>query len=480
MKKDLNMRVLLTGASGYIGRRLKAKLNEEKDITLRLLSRNKKSFSPRTIETTEIVEGDAFDKDVLKKALSGVDVAYYFLHSLSESDYKEKDKILAQSFVDVAAECGVKRIIYLGGLGVKNEHTSKHLLSRIETGEILSSNPKVQTLWFRAGVVIGSGSSSFEIIRNLTEKLPIMTTPKWVSTMAQPIAIDDVVSYLCAGLRLENEENLVIDIGTKAQSYRDMMLDTAKALGLKRILIPVPFMSINISSYWLILFTPVSFAVAKELIEGLKSEVVIQNDLAKKYFPQIKPMDYISAVKKAVKEIEHNQVISRWNDTSGHIWEKDHSRALETALFVDRKERDLNGLSHDAVYKSFTSVGGDNGWFHYDFLWEMRGWIDKLLGGVGLQRGRRDACDLRMGDCLDFWKVVDIQKDERLLLYAQMLIPGNAWLEFRIKDDKLIQSAYFYPRGVWGRLYWYILIPIHHFVFSSLADSILKKAKENS
>ena len=470
------MKVLLTGSTGYIGRRLKQILLNDENIELKLLVRNKKSVSSLN-ENTQIIEGDTFNKESLKEALKDVEVAYYLIHSLSNENYKDLDKISAQNFLDIANECGVKRIIYLGGLGVKNENTSEHLLSRIETGEILSSNKNVQTIWFRAGVIIGSGSASFEIIRNLTEKLPIMTTPKWVNTKAQPIAVSDVLSYLHNGLYLEKKENLIVDIGSEQLSYKNMMLKTAKVLGLKRYLITLPFMSINLSSYWLNLFTPVPFTVAKALIEGLKSEVIIQNDHAKKYFPNITPISYEQAVTNAIKEIEKNQVISRWNDKGDGVWEKNAQNEISKAIFIDRKEVDISNLEASKVYQSFIGIGGENGWFDFDFLWELRGIIDKLIGGVGLKRGRRSQCDLRISDCLDFWKVVDLKKDERLLLYAQMKLPGEAWLEFKIKDNKLIQSAYFYPKGVLGRLYWYALVPLHYFVFNNMIKSIIKKAK---
>ena len=470
------MKVLLTGSTGYIGRRLKQQLLNDENIELKLLVRNKKSISSLN-ENAQIIEGDTFNKESLKEALKDVEVAYYLIHSLSNENYKDLDKISAQNFLDVANECGVKRIIYLGGLGVKDENTSEHLLSRIETGEILSSNKNVQTIWLRAGVIIGSGSASFEIIRNLTEKLPIMTTPKWVNTKAQPIAVSDVLSYLHKSLYLDVKENLIVDIGSEQLSYKNMMLKTAKVLGLKRILITLPFMSINLSSYWLNLFTPVPYAVAKALVEGLKSEVIIQNDHAKKYFPNIIPISYEDAVANAIKEIEENQVLSRWNDKSDDVWEKNSQNNISKAIFIDRKEEDISNLNPSKVYQSFIGIGGDNGWFDFDFLWELRGIIDKLIGGVGLKRGRRSQCDLRISDCLDFWKVVDLKKDERLLLYAQMKLPGEAWLEFKIKDNKLIQSAYFYPKGVFGRLYWYALVPLHYFIFKNMIKSIIQKAK---
>lgn len=472
------MKVLLTGSTGYIGRRLKQKLLDDESVDLKLLVRNKKTISPTILDKVEVIEGDTFNKEALKEALKDVEIAYYLIHSLSNENYKDLDKISAQNFLDVAEECGVKRIIYLGGLGVKNEDTSEHLLSRIETGEILSSNKSVQTIWLRAGVIIGSGSASFEIIRNLTEKLPVMTTPKWVDTKAQPIAVNDVLSYLHDSLYLEVRENLIVDIGSAQLSYKEMMEKTALALGLKRFLIPVPFMSINISSYWLNLFTPVPFTIAKALIEGLKSEVVIQNQNARKYFPKLVPMSYEDAVKSAIKEIEENQVISRWNDKGDGVWEKIGQKEISKAIFIDRKEEDISNIEPSKVYQSFIGIGGENGWFDFDFLWELRGIIDKLIGGVGLKRGRRSQCDLRISDCLDFWKVVDLKENERLLLYAQMKLPGSAWLEFKIQDNKLIQSAYFYPKGVLGRLYWYVLIPLHYFVFNNMIKSIVKKAKD--
>ncbi|MGM0623828.1 MAG: SDR family oxidoreductase [Campylobacterota bacterium] len=472
------MKVLLTGCSGYIGRRLKQRLLEDKEIQLRLFVRNMKSISQKARDTLEVIEGDTFDKEALEKALSGIDTAYYLIHSLGSKDYKNLDKISAQNFIDTAAKCGVKRVIYLGGLGVKDKHTSQHLLSRLQTGEVLSSAPQVQTLWIRAGVIIGSGSASFEIVRNLVEKLPVMITPKWVDTKAQPIAVEDVLQYLHESLYLQTKKDLQIDIGAPAMAYKDMMLETARALGLKRYLLPVPFLSINLSSYWLHLFTPVPFSVAKALIEGLASEVVIQNDNAQKYFPQIKPCNYYEAVQKAVKEIEQNQVISRWSDRWDRVWEKEHSKEFSDAVFVDRKEVSIAGIDRAKVYSAFISLGGENGWFDFDFLWELRGIIDKMLGGVGSNRGRRSQCDLRTGDCLDFWKVIDLQENERLLLFAQMKLPGLGWLEFKIEDDKLIQSAYFYPKGVLGRAYWYMLVPLHYFVFRNLIQSIVKKAKE--
>lgn len=470
------MKVLLTGANGYIGRRLKNKLLQDVNVELKIMVRNKDSLSSK-LNNVEIIEGSTFDIKSLKLALRDVDVAYYLVHSLTSVDYEEKDRISAKNFIDVAIECGVKKVIYLGGLG-KKETASTHLKSRIETGEILSSMPSnIQTLWFRAGVIIGSGSASFEIIRNLAQKLPAMITPKWVQTLAQPIGVDDVIEYLHKGLYLETKDNVIVDIGSEQMSYKDMMLRTARVMGLKRYLFPVPLLSPKLSSYWLALFTPVPFNVARSLVEGLKSEVVIENDNARKYF-DIVPKSFEESVKKALAEIESNQVISRWSDSFGDVWEKDHSKDIANAIFIDRQIRDISNIPQSKVFEAFMCIGGDNGWFGYEYLWEIRGIIDKLFGGYGTNRGRRDSCSLRIGDGLDFWKVSDVEENKRLLLFAQMKLPGKAWLEFVIDDGKLIQTAYFYPNGVFGRLYWYAMYPAHFFIFANMIDNIIKKARE--
>ena len=470
------MKVLLTGANGYIGRRLKQKLLGE-DITLRMLVRN-----PKSVDATldiEVVEGNSFDKASLRVALEGIDTAYYLIHSLQEHNYKELDKQSAKNFLDIAIEQGVKRIIYLGGLGIKEE-ASEHLLSRIETGEILSSRPQeIETLWIRAGVIIGSGSASFEIIRHLTEKLPLMVTPKWVTTLAQPIGVDDVISYLNASKDIKISGNLVVDIGSEIMTYKEMMLGCAKALGLRRWIIPLPILTIKLSSYWLNLFTPVPYSVAQSLIEGLSSEVILQNNHAKEYFPQIEPLPFEEAVKQAIKEMEENQVFSRWSDAGGRedIWQEKYSDDASSAILLDRQSLPLNGLSKEKLYDTFCSIGGKEGWFGYDWLWEIRGWLDKMIGGAGLNRGRRDSYKLRVGESVDFWRVEDLIPNERLLLRAQMKVPGKAWLEFKIAGDNLIQTAYFYPRGLWGRLYWYLLTPLHYLVFRNMIRAIIQKTK---
>ncbi len=470
--------ILLTGATGYIGRRLLKRLLSTTDVRLRLLVRHSETLKHDIKEGVEIVTGSTFEPEALRKAMEGIDVAYYLIHSLGQDDYAQKDRRSAIAFRDAAIAAGVKKIIYLGGLGVKNELTSEHLRSRIETGELLSArSDAIDVIWFRAGVIIGSGSASFEIIRNLIEKLPIMITPRWVRTMAQPIGVEDVLHYLDEARLTCIRGTHVVDIGAEAMCYQSMMLACAQAMGLHRLIVPVPFLSIGLSSYWLNFFTPVPFSVAKSLIEGLRSEVIIQNDHAHTLFPDIHPMSFAQAVTNALEEVEQRQILSRWSDRGGDVWATDHAYSIANAVYMDRREAAIAPQEAQAVFERICAIGGENGWFGYDWLWEIRGFLDKIMGGVGLNRGRRLPCSLRVGDSLDFWKVVDVQPQRRVLLFAQMKVPGKAYLEFRIEQNRLIQSAYFLPKGVWGRIYWSLLIPIHALVFADMLKSIIREAR---
>lgn len=480
MPSESKRNVLVTGATGYVGRRLTARLLQRDDLNVRLLVRNRHKLGAATGQQAEVVEGDTFAAEALDAALAGIDIAYYLIHSMGKgADFAERDRKSATNFREACVRAGVRRIVYLGGLGVK-ETASPHLQSRIETGEILAATPeKLQTVWFRAGVIIGSGSASFEIIRNLVQKLPMMVTPKWVNTMTQPIAVEDVLSYLEAAVDLEITANLVIDIGAEQMSFKEMMAAAAKVMGLRRVLLPVPVLSPKLSSFWLILFTSVPYRMAAALVEGLRSETVLQNDHAARYFPNIRPMSHGEAVAQAIREMEDNQVISRWCDSSG--WAAcDIKDQQDTAgaLLRDQREFALGGVPARAVYESVCTLGGQHGWYTYNLLWQLRGWLDKLAGGYGLNRGRRDRMHLRVGDALDFWKVADLRQDKRVLLLAQMKVPGKAWLEFDIQGDRLVQTAHFIPKGVLGRLYWWAVLPVHHLVFGDLGASIVRHAGE--
>ncbi len=473
-------KILITGSTGYIGRRLKDRFLNRSDLSIRLLVRNKKKVRPSVYQQVEVVEGDTFNKEALSEALNGIDVAFYLIHSMgSGKNFEERDRLSAKNFRDACIETGVKRLIYLGGLGVK-ETASRHLLSRLETGEILSARPdSLQTVWFRAGIIIGSGSASFEIIRNLVQKLPVIVAPKWVSTKTQPIAVEDVLSYLAAAIDLEVKGNLVVDIGSDPMSFKDMMRDAAKVMGLRRYLLPVPLLSPRLSSYWLVLFTPIPYQLAAALVEGLKSETVVLNDHAARYFRDITPLPFDRAVRLALEEMEQNQVISRWCDSSaGEVCDIKGRDDKDSAIFRDRREVVFGTTPPERIFDSVCSLGGDSGWFSYNALWRFRGFIDKLCGGYGLNRGRRVNDRLRIGDALDFWKVADIRENKRVLLVAQMRLPGKAWLEFDIKEERFVQTAHFYPRGIWGRLYWYAILPLHNLIFGDLAKKIVLHAAE--
>lgn len=473
--------VLITGATGYIGRRLVRRLLKNGEYTVRLFVRNRNKVQVSIADRVDIREGSTFDQESLQTALTGVETAFYLIHSMgATADYRDLDRISAENFRDNCITAGVKRIIYLGGLGVK-ESASEHLLSRIETGEILSASPdQIQTIWLRAGVIIGSGSASFEIIRNLSQKLPVMLTPHWVRSRTQPIGVEDVLRYLEASIGLDRLENLVVDIGCEDISFQQMMEQAAKIMGLKRFLVPVPVLTPRLSSYWLILFTPIPYKLAAALVEGLRSETVLLNDNSTKYFPDIVPSSFKQAVLDAIHELEENQVISRWCDSSGQeacdIRDFDNPAG---AILRDIRIVPFSGQDHqEKVFRSVCAIGGENGWFKYNFLWRVRGLLDKVTGGYGLSRGRRSGTDLRIGDALDFWKVADLKPGKRLLLHAQMKVPGQAWLEFDVQSNQLVQTAHFIPKGLWGRLYWYLVLPLHHFVFSDLAKTLVRTAEK--
>jgi uncharacterized protein YbjT (DUF2867 family) len=475
------MNILLTGATGYIGRRLQEKLLADDSVRLRLFVRNARKVQADLIDRVDLFEGNTLEKDSVRKGLAGIGVAYYLVHSMgSGGDYEKLDRLSAQNFLDACIENRVKKIIYLGGLG-KKDTASKHLRSRLETGEILSSRPdRIQCVWFRAGVIIGSGSASFEIIRHLAQKLPVMTTPRWVRTMTQPIGVQDVLEYLFQAKDVRVEGSVTVDIGAEKMSFKDMLLRAAGVMGLKRIIIPVPFLSPRLSSSWLKLMAPVPYPIAKALIQGLKSETTVQNDNARKYFPGILPLPYDESFRRALDEIEKKQVVSRWCDSSAQSTCDIEGRDRpEEAVARESISADFGAVPADAVFAVVESIGGDNGWFTYDWLWRLRGFIDIVFAGPGLSRGRRDPDKLRIGDGLDFWKVVDLKPGKRLLLVNQMKVPGKAWLEFSIEGSQLTVSAHFYPKGLWGRLYWIFTKPLHKLIFPDIVKGIIRKAKSS-
>lgn len=472
-------KIFVAGATGFVGRRvLKELLNF--DLKISVLLRNKFKLETELREKVDIYEGDILDSGVLNSALKDVQTALYLVHMMGESEeYAEREKNAAENFLNTCIKNGVKRIIYLGGLGEKST-ASKHLLSRYVTGEILCSAPeKVKTIWFRAGVIVGSGSASFEIVRSIVEKLPFMVAPKWVNTLTSPVFIGDVVKYIVSSVLTEKDIHGQVDIGMKPMTFKDMVIKTGKVMGLKRFMITVPVLTPRLSSYWLILFSPVNFMIARELVMGLKSKSIKSNNQAEKYFPEVKVTDFEEAVKISLNEIERDQVISRWCDSSkGKKCDVPLVSDIAKAVYVDRYTSYFDEAIGEKLFEVCKSVGGKNGWFALDFLWEVRGFVDKLIGGYGLNRGKRVTKDIRVGDVIDFWKVIDIVENKRLLLEAQMKVPGKAWLEFSIIDNIFTQTAYFYPKGLGGRIYWYSMLVFHKIIFKMMMKNMIERASK--
>ncbi len=475
------MKVLLTGSTGYIGRRLAVRLLEREDVNMRLLVRNAKKLEPAESGNAEIIEGSTFDKKALGRAVVGIDTAYYLIHSMGErgGDFEQLDRRSAENFREACIGAGVKRIVYLGGLG-RIQNASRHLRSRIETGEILSARPeKIQTLWFRAGIVIGSGSAGFEIVRNLVEKLPVMIAPRWVDSRTQPVSIRDVLLYLEGALDVQEKEDWVIDIGSKIITFKTMMLETARVMGLRRWIIKVPLFTPRLSSYWLVLFTPVPYGIASSLVEGLKSETIIENEVARKMFPGIVPLSFPEAVAEALLETENNEIISRWCDgTAGDECDIESNGEISGRVYHIEIKQTNAALSSGDIFNRVVSLGGERGWLSFPLLWRVRGIIDKLAGGYGINRGRRHPDTLRLGDSVDFWRVVDYNPGKRLLLFSQMRLPGKGWLEFNVGENSFVVRAHFIPRGIMGRLYWVMLYPAHRMIFRKMARGISERSCE--
>jgi len=478
---------LVTGASGYVGGRLVRTLLEN-DYRVRVLVRDKyKIIGQPWASEVEICEGNADSSQDLGQALAGVHTAYYLLHSINlGKTFDDIEATMAHAFAQAAEAAGVSQIVYLGGIA-NDKNISKHLASRVSTGRELAST-SVPVLELRAGIIIGSGSASFEMLRHLTHRLPVMTTPKWVSNRTHPIAIRDVLYYLKNAAALKTPVGKIYDIGgPEILSYTDMMQKFAKLSGLpRRWIIKVPVLTPGLSSLWIGLVTPVPTALARPLVGSLISEVVA--DPAKSIDGLIPPpqeglLSVESAMSLALSKISAHGVETRWSDASIPTapWQKaqgDPEWAGETIL-RDRREV-LTTKSSEAIWKQIEGIGGEHGWFGADFLWFLRGLIDRMFGGVGLRRGRRDQDLLRVGESLDFWRVEELEPGRRLKLYAEMILPGKAWLEFSIEEKNgktlVTQEATFSPHGLGGRLYWYAVAPFHVFVFPTMLRNLVKRA----
>ena len=481
-------KILVTGASGYVGGRLvTALLADGADVRVFVRDANK-AQSHSWANQVEIATGNASDFQSTKDALTGVHTAYYLLHSINLGpNFDEIESAMARNFAKAAQSCGVSQIVYLGGIN-NDEKTSKHLTSRANTGKELATT-SVPVLELRAGIIIGSGSASFEMLRHLTHRLPVMTTPKWVSNKTHPIAIRDVLWYLRNCAKLEKPVGGVFDIGgPEVLTYADMMQKFAKLSGLrKRLIIKVPVLTPKLSSLWIGFVTPVPTSLARPLVGSLISEVVAD---PKKSIDKLIPkpaeglIDVDGAVKLALSNVSSNTVSTRWSDATLPTapWQKAQSDPewAGEMLLKDKKVRTTDA-SIKSLWEAIEEIGGENGWYGSDFLWYLRGLLDRMIGGVGLRRGRRDPIHLRVGDSLDFWRVESLVPEQSLKLYAEMILPGKAWLEFRISKlpngkSEVVQEASFSPRGLGGQLYWYAVLPFHILVFPTMIRNLIRSA----
>ena len=476
--------ILVTGATGYIGGRLVPRLIR-KSRRVRVLVRSRaRALSRPWSDQVEIAVGDVLNPQTLPTALEGVDTAYYLVHSMSRGgDFHELDVQAARAFGEAAAKAGVKRIIYLGGLGVADASLSPHLRSRQETGQALRECG-VSVTEFRSAIVVGTGSISFEMIRYLVERLPVMVCPKWVYSRIQPIAVDDLLEYLVSALDVPESRDKIIEIGGKdVTTYKGLMLDYAAARGLRRLLLPVPVLTPRLSSYWVHWFTPIPAAITEPLVEGLRNDVVVTNDLARSLFPHIHPQDYASALEKVLGDLGEGRIDTSWSDTAGPTPDMKMPVRLESrhGMIIERRRHRVAAPARD-VYREFTGVGAERGWYFANWAWRLRGMIDRMLGGAGLRRGRRHPNDLRIGDALDFWRVEDLQEGRSVRLRAEMKLPGRAWLHYEAREDAdgsshLVQTAAFIPKGLMGLVYWYGLYPMHAWVFRGQLKAIARRAE---
>jgi uncharacterized protein YbjT (DUF2867 family) len=467
--------ILLTGGTGYIGGRL-LKALEASGQPVRCLARRPEFLKARVGARTEVVAGDCLDRSTLGPAMAGVHTAYYLVHSMgSPRDFEEEDRQAAKNFADAACQAGVQRIIYLGGLGAPSSELSSHLRSRQEVGEILRSS-SLPVVEFRASIILGSGSLSFEMIRALVERLPVMICPRWVATPAQPIAIEDVVAYLLAALSLPADEHRVFEIGGADQvSYADIMREYARQRRLRRWMISVPVLTPRLSSLWLGLVTPVYARVGRKLVDSLRHATVVHDASATRTF-SVRPRGLRDAMERALLNEDREFAQTRWSDalSSGGRVQSWGGLRFGTRI-VDSRSVQVKGPPKIA-FAPIRRIGGATGWYFADFLWRLRGFLDLLAGGVGLRRGRRDRETLQVGDALDFWRVEEFEADHRLRLVAEMKVPGRAWLEFEVTGDSaqstIRQTAIFDPLGLFGLFYWYGLYPLHRWIFAGMLRKI--------
>lgn len=472
------MRILILGASGYIGGRL-VPLLLDRGHELALAGRDPAPIRAR-FPGARVVAADVLDPTTLPSALEGVRLAYYLVHSMGggERGFAERDRAAARAFAEAAAAAGVERIIYLGGLGEEGAGLSRHLASRHETGRELASHG-VPVTELRAAVIIGSGSASFEILRHLTERLPVMITPRWVSTRCQPIGIRDVLDYLVAAADRPNITGVVEIGGPDVLSYGGMMRAYARARGLRRLMIPVPVLTPRLSSYWVNLVSPVPAAIARPLIEGLRNEVVVRDPGPARAFG-LAPTPFAEALDRAIDRTDRHAVESTWFDAMARRGRASlETVAAHEGMIVERRER-IVAATPERVFAEVERVGGRAGWPYANVLWRIRGAIDRVVGGVGMRLGRRDPDLVRPGDAVDFWRVEAVTRPSLLRLRAEMRVPGRAWLQYEVAPHadgtRLVQTAFFEPKGLPGLAYWYALYPVHGRIFGGMVRVLGERA----
>lgn len=472
--------VLLTGASGYVGGRLLGPLLAS-SRRVRCLARRPEFLAPRVPAGVEVAAGDVLDRGSLDAALAGVEAAYYLVHAMGAAEgFEERDRRGAAHFRDAAAAAGLARVVYLGGLGGEDAALSSHLRSRQEVGRILREGP-VPVLELRASIVIGSGSLSFEMIRALVERLPVMVTPRWVSVEAQPIGIEDLLAYLVASLDAPLPASRVVEIGGADRvSYGDLMREYARQRGLRRAMVPVPVLTPRLSSLWLGLVTPLYARIGRKLIDGLRHPTVVRDDAARRLF-DVAPAGMAAAMAAALRNEDRDFAETRWHDalSAGGTPPARFGGARARHRFVDLREARVAAPPARA-FAPIAAIGGRAGWYAHDWLWRLRGALDLLAGGVGMRRGRPEGRDPRPGDALDFWRVEAFEPGRRLRLAAEMKLPGRAWLDLSVAPDGdgavIRQAALFDPVGLGGRLYWYLVWPLHVLVFRGLIRALARRA----
>ncbi len=476
--------ILVTGATGYVGGRLVPRLLEE-GYRVRCLVRDLARLQGRPwLGQVKVFQGDLLQPETLHDAMSHVSSAYYLVHGLQGGQVNAgRDMAAARNFTRAAEDAGIEHIIYLGELVDPTQKLSPYLRSRHETGYILRQG-RVPVTEFRAGMIVGSGSVLFEMIRYLAEREPVMVCPRWYFTMAQPIAIRNVLDYLTAALKNRGSIGRLIEIGGADRlTYADMLMGYARQRGLKRLLIPTPVYAPRLSAYWVHMVTPIHWRTISPLIDGLRNESLVGDETARKLFPQIQLLGFQEAVRLALGRIQNDNIETSWSDalvtTQGDI--RQVTLTVQEGMMIERRQQ-LVDLPPDPVFRSYAGLGGERGWLYLNWTWQVRGWIDKLFGGVGLRRGRRHPDEVRVGESLDFWRVEALQPGHLMRLRAEMKVPGKAWLEFESipqADGKtlLTQIAYFAPKGLGGFLYWYSLYPIHAFIFSGMIRKVAERAR---